>query len=69
VEIRDARVEDVQAACQVMRRSIVELCTETARRFYLAAGYVEDGPPASLFGTQAGYPMKKRLGTLPSKPS
>lgn len=32
--------------------------TDTAKRFYLAAGYVENGPPASLFGTQAGYPLK-----------
>ncbi len=35
--------------------------TETARRFYLAFGYVEVGPPASEFGTQAGYPMAKPL--------
>jgi GNAT superfamily N-acetyltransferase len=159
MEIRDARVEDAQAACEVMQRSIVELCTadhrhkpailgrwlanktpenfvswinqaghtlmvategdsilavglvthagritlnyvspdvrfrgvsrallaalearaaehgnaevtlnstETARRFYLAARYFEDGPPASLFGTQAGYSMKKWLPPLPS---
>ncbi len=35
--------------------------TETARRFYLALGYVEVGPPANEFGTQAGYPMAKPL--------
>jgi len=35
--------------------------TETARRFYLAASYVEARPPASVFGTQAGYPMTKDL--------
>jgi hypothetical protein len=51
-----------------MRRSIIELRTETAGQFYLAAGYVEHGPPASLFGTQAGYPMKNRLDTLPFEP-
>ena len=35
--------------------------TETGRRFYLTAGYVEAGPPAGEFGTQAGYPMTKDL--------
>jgi GNAT superfamily N-acetyltransferase len=35
--------------------------TETARRFYLANGYVEDGPPAGHFGTGSGYPMSKPL--------
>ncbi|HEY3796110.1 MAG TPA: GNAT family N-acetyltransferase [Bradyrhizobium sp.] len=36
--------------------------TETARRFYLARGYSEDGPPAGKFGTTSAYPMSKRLG-------
>jgi len=35
--------------------------TETARRFYKARGYVEDGPPVGEFGTTAGYPMTKLL--------
>jgi GNAT superfamily N-acetyltransferase len=35
--------------------------TATARRFYLANGYVEDGPPAGEFGTSSGYPMSKPL--------
>lgn len=35
--------------------------TETARGFYLSAGYVEQGPPKGNFGTSAGYPMAKRL--------
>ena len=35
--------------------------TETARRFYLRAGYVETGPPCGAFGTDAGFPMAKRL--------
>jgi GNAT superfamily N-acetyltransferase len=35
--------------------------TETARRFYLSAGYVEDGPPQGKFGTISSYPMSKRL--------
>lgn len=39
--------------------------TETARRFYLANGYVEDGLAAGDFGTASGYPMSKRLAVLP----
>jgi GNAT superfamily N-acetyltransferase len=35
--------------------------TETARRFYLANGYVEDGLLAGKFGTCASYPMSKPL--------
>jgi GNAT superfamily N-acetyltransferase len=35
--------------------------TETARGFYHAAGYVEDGPPIGKFGTRSGYPMSKPL--------
>ena len=35
--------------------------TETARRFYLANGYVEDGHLAGKFGTRASYPMSKAL--------
>ncbi len=40
--------------------------TETARRFYLANGYADDGPPAGHFGTGAGYPMSKVLGARPN---
>jgi GNAT superfamily N-acetyltransferase len=36
--------------------------TETARRFYLARGYSENGPTRTKFGTAGGYPMTKRLG-------
>ena len=35
--------------------------TETARRFYQAAGYTEDGPPTGKFGMGSGYPMSKAL--------
>src|SRR5437016_3506014 len=35
--------------------------TETARRFYLANGYVEDGLLAGKFGTRTSYPMSKHL--------
>jgi GNAT superfamily N-acetyltransferase len=35
--------------------------TETARRFYLARGYSEDGSADRKFGTTPGYPMSKPL--------
>jgi GNAT superfamily N-acetyltransferase len=42
-----------------------EICTlvstETARRLYLAAGYVEKGPPEGRFGASSAYPMAKRI--------
>ncbi len=42
------------------------ISTETARRFYLANGYVEHGPAVGQFGTASGYPMSKRLGARKS---
>jgi GNAT superfamily N-acetyltransferase len=139
MKIRDAIAEDAPAACQVLRRSISELCvadhendptilakwllnktpdivaswmalpdfsllvavtlnyvspdarfrgvsrallaalearaierenarctlnnTETAREFYLANGYVIDGPPDHKHGT-GGYPMSKLLAPI-----
>jgi GNAT superfamily N-acetyltransferase len=35
--------------------------TQTARQFYLATGYVEDGPPQGKFGTSSSFPMSKTL--------
>jgi hypothetical protein len=35
--------------------------TATARRFYLANGYVETGPAEERFGTQTGFPMTRPL--------
>jgi GNAT superfamily N-acetyltransferase len=35
--------------------------TETARRFYLSNGYIEDGAPVGNFGTASGHPMSKAL--------
>jgi GNAT superfamily N-acetyltransferase len=35
--------------------------TETARRFYRSAGYVEQGPPKPGFRADVVYPMSKRL--------
>ena len=42
-------------------RRVTLLSTETARRFYLARGYVDDGPVVGKFGTAASYPMFKVL--------
>src|ERR1043166_1158911 len=39
--------------------------TETARRFYLAQGYMETGKPSGHFGTSSGYPMTKSLKPSP----
>jgi GNAT superfamily N-acetyltransferase len=35
--------------------------TETARRFYLAAGYRQIGPSQGKFGTTSAYPMTRRF--------
>jgi len=35
--------------------------TETARRFYRSAGYVEDGPPRHKFGSTSSIPMSRHL--------
>jgi len=40
--------------------------TETAHRFYLSNGYVEDGAPVGNFGTTSGYPMSKTLAAQKS---
>jgi GNAT superfamily N-acetyltransferase len=39
--------------------------TETARRFYRANGYAEDGLPVAKFGMN-GYPMSRVLASHPS---
>lgn len=39
--------------------------TESARRFYLARGYIEHGSPGRKFGTISGYPMSKRIRPAP----
>jgi len=38
--------------------------TETAHRFYLSAGYTDDGPPAGKSGTNASYPMSRNLAGI-----
>ncbi len=39
------------------------ICTETAHRFYLSGGYLDDGSPIGKFGMRSGYPMFKLLAT------
>ena|SRR5579871_4243767 len=41
--------------------------TVTARRFYLEAGYVEDGGASGAFGMQSGFRMTKPLAAGPSQ--
>ena len=66
----DARFRGVSSALlEVLERRAMErghqkctlTSTETARRFYLARGYSEDGPADHKFGTTSGYPMSKQL--------
>jgi GNAT superfamily N-acetyltransferase len=52
--LEDCAAERGNAACTLES-------TETARRFYVARGYSEDGPPDCKFGTTSAYPMSKRL--------
>ena len=66
----DARFRGVsRALLGALEARAVERCnsgcilvsTETARRFYHTAGYLEDGPPIGKFGTHSSYPMSKQL--------
>ena len=43
------------------------ISSETARRFYHTAGYVEVGPPQRKFGTDASYPMTRTLSRTAEK--
>ena len=54
------RLEAIARECG--NASCTLLSTGTARRFYLARGYVDDGPCASRFGL-AVHPMRKVLTT------
>lgn len=54
------RALEVRAAARGNHRCHLT-STETARRFYLSNGYVENGAPVGGFGTSSGYPMTKAL--------
>ena len=60
-----AALEGIARECGAERCRLVS--TETARRFYRSAGYVEDGPPQESFGSKASYPMAKRLAAEAEK--
>jgi GNAT superfamily N-acetyltransferase len=51
LEVRAAERGNVQCTLE---------SSETARRFYLSAGYPETGPAVIMFGTSS-YPMSKSL--------
>jgi GNAT superfamily N-acetyltransferase len=48
-------------ALELGNASCAVTSTETARRFYLSAGYVQQGSPTVNFGRITGYPMVKQL--------
>ena len=69
----DARFRGVsRALLRALERRAIErgnlrctlTSTETARRFYLANGYVEEGHLPGKFGTRASYPMSKPLSPI-----
>lgn len=52
----------LEAAARAMGNSECRLVsTETARQFYLQAGYKETAEPEGRFGTSSSYPMRKQL--------
>jgi GNAT superfamily N-acetyltransferase len=66
----DARFRGVSKAMlaameETARERGAETCTlvstQTARQFYLDAGYIERGPPERRFGADSAYPMMKRV--------
>ena len=59
-----ARLEKHAAQCAI--KSITLHGTATARRFYLSAGYADDGEPIKGFGLTFGYPMIKQLNARAS---
>jgi hypothetical protein len=46
-------------------KALTLLSAETARRFYLSAHYMEQGPAAGRFGASSAYPMAKSLVAEP----
>jgi GNAT superfamily N-acetyltransferase len=57
-----AMLAQLEATAQAFGNDTSHLIsTETARRFYLAAGYQQVGVPEGKFGTTSSYPMLKRF--------
>ncbi len=48
-------------ACKRGNTTCTLTSTETARRFYETAGYVQTGPSTGKFGASSSYPTVKRL--------
>jgi GNAT superfamily N-acetyltransferase len=60
--ISRALLKRLEARARELGNTICSLTsTGTARRFYLEAGYVEQAPRHSAFGTSSSFPMAKRL--------
>ncbi len=55
---------EARAAARGAERCVLA-STGTARRFYHASGYVEEGSPTRKFGAESGYPMWKGLSPKP----
>ena len=60
--IRKALVTRLEARASELAVEVVTLVSsETARQFYLAAGYRENGSPTKGFGMTLAQPMKKQI--------
>ena len=59
-----ARLEQDAVQCAI--NNITLHSTATAHRFYLSAGYADDGKPVKDFGITFGYPMIKQLNICAS---
>ncbi len=60
--ISKALVRRLEArASELAVETVTLLSSETARQFYLASGYCENGRPTKGFGMTLAQPMTKRL--------
>jgi predicted GNAT family acetyltransferase len=59
--ISTALLTRLARASELAVETITLQSSETARRFYLAVGYKENGPPTKGFGKTLAHPMMKRL--------
>jgi len=64
--VSKAMLAKLEACARELSLATVRLqSTATAHRFYLAAGYRDDGPPQKGFGITFGLPMVKELRVRP----
>jgi GNAT superfamily N-acetyltransferase len=59
--VSKAMLAQLEATAREGAKTCTLLSTETARRFYLSAGYIEQGPAKGRFGAGSAYPMAKAL--------